>query len=341
MAARIGRRTVRFDRPPSVAAWASVAGKQEAAGPLGPLFDRTTQDTTFGCDTWEQAESTLVGQTVALLLEKSGHAAAEIDCIFAGDLLNQCIASSFGLRALGIPVFGLYSACSTISEGITLASLLVESGAANLAAAAASSHFCAAERQYRSPLEYGGVRPPTSQWTATACGALLFAPNEKPPYVRAVTFPMIEDLGVTDQNNMGAAMAPAAAATLLQFFSDTGLAPADFDAVITGDLGAVGSELLLALAEREGLLLLDRHQDCGKLLFDRDRQDVHAGGSGAGCSAAVLAANFLPALAEGSLQNVLFLATGALLSTTSVQQGESIPAIAHLAWLSHETGGGL
>ena len=335
---RCGKQTVLFPEPPVVGAWASTAGKKEAEGPLGRFFDETSADSTFGKDSWEKGESELVRRTVARLLQKAGRNREEIDCVFAGDLLNQCIGSTFGLRGFGIPVFGLYGACSTLSEGITLASILVESGAAKRCVAVTSSHFCTAERQYRYPLEYGGVRPPTAQWTATASGALLIEKGDKPPFLRAVTFGTIEDKGVTDQNNMGAAMAPAAAATLLHFFADTGKTPADFDAIVTGDLGLVGSELLCRLTEAEGVSVREKHEDCGLLLFDRSRQDVHAGGSGCGCSASVLCAHFLPALCEGILQNVLFLATGALLSPTTVQQKESIPSVAHLAWLSHRKG---
>ncbi len=338
MAHRIGKGTILCDTPPAVAAWASVVGRREREGPLGALFDLAEDDAAFGQPTWEKSESELVRRTMALLLEKSGKTADELDCVLAGDLLNQCVAATYGLRSFGIPVLGLYSACSTISEGLALGALLCDGGAADCLAATASSHFCSAERQYRSPLEYGGVRPPTAQWTATACGAYLLTKRGGPPYVRAVTPGTIEDLGIDDQNNMGAAMAPAAAGTLRRFFADTRLAPADFDAIVTGDLGSIGSALLLSLAEEAGLSLGGRYSDCGVLLFDPARQDVHAGGSGAGCSSAVLAARFLPELQSGRLQNVLFLATGALLSPTTVQQKETIPAISHLVWLSHEGG---
>jgi len=334
MAHRIGAATAACDRPPAIAAWATAVGRHEREGPLGRLFDLACDDATFGRASWEKSESELVRRTMGLLLDKSGRRADDLDCVLAGDLLNQCVASTYGLRSFGIPVLGLYSACSTISEALALGALLLDGGAAGSAAACASSHFCTAERQYRSPLEYGCVRPPTAQWTATACGAYLLAHRGEPPYVRAVTFGTIEDLGVTDQNNMGAAMAPAAAETLRRFFADTALCPADFDAIVTGDLGAVGSELLCSLADAQGTPVRDRHADCGLLLFDRGRQDVHAGGSGAGCSAAVLAAVYLPQMRRGSVNNLLFLATGALLSPTTVQQGETIPAISHLVWLS-------
>ncbi len=338
MATRCGKQTVLYQTPPTVRAWASVAGKKESQGPLASCFDAVSDDSTFGQDSWEKGESELMRRTISILLKKAGRNPQEIDCIFAGDLLNQCVGSTFGLRDFGIPLFGIYGACSTMSEGISLASLLVEAGSVTRAAAATSSHFCTAERQYRYPLEYGGVRPPTAQWTATAAGAVLIEQGDEPPFVRAVTFGTVEDKGVTDQNNMGAAMAPAAAATLLQFFADTQTGPDSFDAIVTGDLGMVGRELLYQLTEAEGVDIRRQHADCGLMLFDRERQDVHAGGSGCGCSASTLCAFFLPALADGRMQNILFLATGALLSPTTVQQKESIPSISHLSWLSHTKG---
>jgi stage V sporulation protein AD len=336
MAARCGKQTVLFDRPPMIRAWGSVAGKKESEGPLASYFDEVTTDSTLGKDSWEKGESELVRRAVGHMLARADCNPEEIDCIFAGDLLNQCIGSTFGLRGMGIPLFGIYGACSTMSEGISLASMLVEAGMVRRAAAVTSSHFCTAERQYRYPLEYGGVRPPTAQWTATASGAVLLEAGDKPPFVRAVTFGTIEDKGITDQNNMGAAMAPAAAATLLQFFADTGKTPSDFDAIVTGDLGLVGRTLLYELTEAENCSIRAQHADCGLMLFDREKQDVHAGGSGCGCSASTLCAWFLPKLQSGALRNVLFLATGALLSPTTVQQNETIPAIAHLSWLSHD-----
>lgn len=338
MATRKGKQTIIMDSVPSVSAWASVAGKKEHEGPLGPFFDFTSDDAKFGQDSWEKGESEMVRKAIAALLKKASLNPEEIDCVFAGDLLNQCVGTTFGLRSFGIPLFGLYGACSTMSEGISLGSLLVESGAVNNAVATASSHFCTAERQYRYPLEYGSVRPPTAQWTATACGAVLIDKSGKAPFVRAITVGTIEDKGITDQNNMGAAMAPAAAKTLLQFFSDTGMNPSQFDAIVTGDLGLVGSRLLYELCDAEGIDIRSKHTDCGLLLFDRERQDVHAGGSGCGCSASVLSAVFLPEIKRGSLKNILFMATGALLSPTTVLQNESIPSIAHLSWLSHEKG---
>ena len=233
-----------------------------------------------------------------------------------------------------IPFFGLYGACSTMSESLCLASMFVDTGLGQRCLAATSSHFCSAERQFRFPLEYGGQRTPTAQWTVTGSGACVVAPSVQAPFVRAVTVGTVQDLGITDINNMGAAMAPAAAKTLCQFFSDTATRPEDYDMILTGDLGFVGSRLLERLMQAEGYPMAKLHNDCGRMIYDRKKQDVHAGGSGCGCAASVLCSFILPQIACQRLKNVLFLATGALMSPTSTQQGESIPGIAHLVYLS-------
>jgi stage V sporulation protein AD len=339
MAKKKGKQTFLTERGPSVRAFASLGSKKESQGPLAACFDIIEPDSTFGQDSWEKAESSMVTRVVEKALEKAALTAADIDCIFAGDLLNQCIGSTFGLRDVGIPLLGIYGACSTMSEGLLLASLLIDAGTVRRAMALTSSHFCTAERQYRFPLEYGSVRPPSAQWTATAAGAVILEDGTQPPYVRAVTIGTIQDKGVTDQNNMGAAMAPAAASTLAQFFLDTGKTPEEFDIIATGDLGLVGSELLLELLSAQGIDLKSRHNDCGLMIYDRAKQDVHAGGSGCGCSAAVLCSFFLPALREGRMKDLLFMSTGALHSPTAIQQKESIPGIAHLVWLSGKKGG--
>lgn len=336
MAKRQGKQTIFTENAPSVRDWASIGSKKESQGPMAPRFDILEPDATFGQSSWEKAESHMITLVMQKALEKAGLKGSDLDLIFAGDLINQCTSSTFGLRDLGVPLLGIYGACSTMAEGLALASLLVDSGAAGRAAAVTSSHFCTAERQYRFPLEYGGVRPPTAQWTATAAGVALLEQGGKPPFVRAVTIGTVEDLGVKDQNNMGAAMAPAAAATLSRFFADTGASPEEFDLIVTGDLGAVGTRLLLELASQEGLDIAARHADCGLLLYDRRKQDVHAGGSGCGCSASVLCSYLLPAVREGRFKNLLFMATGALLSPTTVQQQETIPGVAHLVWLSNQ-----
>jgi len=253
--------------------------------------------------------------------------------VFAGDLLNQCIGSAYAMRDMGVPFVGLYGACSTMAESLSLASLFVDSGIAECAAAVTSSHFCSAERQFRFPLEYGGVRTPTSQWTVTGGGAAIVKAGDVAPFVKKVCFGKVTDLGVTDINNMGAAMAPAAADTLSQYFEDTLTSADNYDMIFTGDLGYVGSELMCELLKKEWIDLGKKHTDCGKLIYDKS-QKVDAGGSGCGCSAAVLCSYIMSRIKRGEWRNVLFMATGALMSPTSNQQGESIPGIAHLVHLS-------
>lgn len=316
--------------------WASIASKKESEGPLGKQIDIIEPDSTFGQDSWEKSESAMVSTIVKKLLEKSDLAPTQIDCIFAGDLINQCTSTTYGLRDYGIPTLGIYGACSTMSEGTLLASICVESGSVTRAIAVTSSHFCTAERQFRFPLEYGGVRTPTAQWTVTGSGAVIVENTNKPPFIRGVTIGTIEDKGITDVNNMGAAMAPAAAETILAFFEDTKMKPEDFDLIVTGDLGFVGSDVLCKLMQGAGVDISKQHTDCGKLIYDRNRQDVHAGGSGCGCSGVVLCSALLPAIKEGRIKNMLFLATGALMSPTTVMQKETIPAVAHLIWFSSQ-----
>ena len=332
MPKRIGSYTIATPSRPALLAYAAAVGKKEGDGPFGECFDYVAEDTTLGKGSWEQAESMLQKTAVQLALKKGGVSAGEINLIFAGDLLNQCIGSTFGLRDFGIPLVGLFGACSTMALSLLNAALAVDGGAARLAVAVTSSHFCSAERQFRQPLDYGGQRPPTAQWTVTGAGACLIGAGEG-IRVEAVTPGRVIDLGIKDANNMGAAMAPAAADTLLRFFEDTHTTPGDYDRIYTGDLGVVGSRLLTELLDKEGVDLRSVHRDCGVLIFDRERQDVHAGGSGCGCSASVLCAHILPDMAAGKLSNVLFCATGALMSPTSSQQGESIPGIAHLIHL--------
>lgn len=341
MIERIGKDTLRFGSGPWAAGWASSVGKKEREGPLGERFDQCHEDTTLGADSWEQAESRLQAEASRIALRKAGIDPGELDCVFAGDLLNQCAASVFGLRELGAPYLGQYGACSTMAQTIAAASVFVESGAARRALAVTSSHFCSAERQFRLPLEYGGQRTPTAQWTATASGAVVL--SAQPPAgaargvrVREVSFGRMVDLGVKDAANMGAAMAPAACRTIAGYFADTGLTPERFDLILTGDLGAVGSDLLRGLLLREGFDIAPVHNDGGLMLYDRKRQDVHAGGSGCGCSAAVLCSAVLGDLARGRLRDVLFVGTGALMSLTTSQQGESIPGVAHLVRLCAE-----
>lgn len=330
MAKRTGKRTILFDNKPHIISYGSVVGKKEHEGPLSAEFDRYITDSYFGEKTYERAESRLQKTAVQTALDKAGLKQDNIDCILAGDLLNQCIGSSFGLREFGIPFIGLYGACSTMALSTLIASLLVDSSAANRAIAVTSSHFCSAERQYRFPLDYGSQRTPTAQWTVTGSGALILQQNGSGPYINAATIGEIEDYGITDINNMGAAMAPAAASTIMHFLEDTGTSPEDYDVIYTGDLGYVGTNLLYELLEREGIDIRCRHSDCGLIIFDRDNQDVHAGGSGCGCSASVLCSFIMHRFEDGDFKNILFLSTGALMSPTSSFQGESIPGIAHL-----------
>ena len=316
---------------------AALGGKKEAQGPLSACFDQTFDDARMGMKTWEQAESKLQTEAIHLALDKAALAPSDVQAVFAGDLLNQCISSTFGLRELDIPFIGQYGACSTMAQSAAMAALFVDSGVCETAAAVTSSHFCTAERQFRLPLEYGGQRSPTAQWTATAAGALIFGKSGGDICAEHVTFGRITDLGIKDAANMGAAMAPAAASTLEAFFSDTQTTPEDYDAVFTGDLGIVGSALLLQLLEKNGLDLSKRHHDCGLLLYDTKTQDVHAGGSGCGCAASVLCGYILQEMEAGRLHNILLAATGALMSTTSSQQSESIPGISHLIHLRTRT----
>ncbi len=335
MAKKITRNTFLTENSPSVMAYASIAGSKESEGPVGGCFDKIITDSHFGQETWEQAESELQKQTVGLAILKAGLKNTDIDYIFSGDLINQCIGTTYGLRSLNIPFLGLYGACSTMAEGLLLSSLLTDSGIGEHVAAATSSHFSTAERQFRFPLSYGGQRTPSAQWTCTASGAVILSPNGSAPYIKAATIGTITDLGITDANNMGAAMAPAAASTIKQFFDDTGLLPENFDCIVTGDLGIVGSKLLLQLLEKEGIDISRQHKDCGVMIFDPSEQDTHAGGSGCGCSASVLCGYFLPRVQIGEIKDMLFIGTGALMSPTASQQGESIPSIAHLVHISH------
>ena len=331
-AKRLGRQTVRLSNPVSVVSYASIGGKLEAQGPLAGYFDELSTDSFFGCKTWEKGEAAMQRRALERALQKGGLSPEDLDYILAGDLLNQCIGTSFSLREFRVPFYGLYGACSTMGEGLSLASLLIDGGFARLTAAQTSSHYCTAERQYRMPVPYGSQRTPTAQWTATAAGCCVVGAQSAGPYITHTTRGRIVDLGVTDAANMGAAMAPAAASTLLHYFADTHTEPQEFDCIYTGDLGQVGSSLLRELLAAEGLLVKN-HVDCGCILFDAAEQQVKSGGSGPGCCAAVLCGHILPRLRRGSQKRVLFTATGALMSQTTFLQKETIPAVAHLVEL--------
>ena len=321
--------TLFFDNPVFAETWGTAVGTKEGEGPLGSYFDYIARENRFGKKTWEQAESHMVELACDAALSRGNLTFSKLDCALGGDLLNQCISTAFAMRGLGMPYLGLYGACSTMAESLIVGSSLVSGGFAGRALCLASSHFCSAERQYRYPLEYGGQRPPTAQWTATACGAAVVCGHQTPIKITAATIGRIYDPGVTDSANMGAAMAQSAYETLRTFFRDSGTGPEDYDLMVTGDLAAIGRDIVMELFRRDGITLGDRYQDCGMLLYD-DSQDVHAGASGCGCSAAVLCGRILPDLAEGRLKKVLFCGTGALMSPTSSNQGESIPGICHL-----------
>lgn len=329
---RIGNRTIHFTEPPKILGCASVVGKKEGDGPLGGLFDKIIYDSYDGLDTYEDAESRLQTEAASIALGKCGLRTADIDVAFAGDLLNQCVGSTFGLKDYNIPYLGQYGACSTMAQNLIAASVFIASGAAKRALCSTSSHFCSAERQYRYPLEYGAVRTPTAQWTVTGAGCCVLGSTGESAIAKITraTVGKILDLGVKDPNNMGAAMAPAASETLAAFFKDTGSKPADFDCIFTGDLGEVGSKSLYDLLGGEGYDIRDNHFDCGLLIYDRRLQDVHSGGSGCGCCASVLCSKILRELENKQLKNVLFIATGALLSSTTAAQSKTIPSIAHL-----------
>ena len=325
-----GRQTIILENRPRIIASAGVVGKKEGEGPLREEFDRIFTDGRMNEDSWEKAESALQKAAIETAIQKSGKKNEEIDLLFAGDLLGQCIGTTFGIRDFGIPFAGLYGACSTMALSLAMAGIFVNSGAAQTAIAATSSHFCSAEKQFRLPLEYGGQRPPQAQWTATAAGAAVVENTESGVAIEAVTFGKICDMGVTDANNMGAAMAPAAADTIAAHFRESGTKPTDYDVIVTGDLGAIGSKLAVELLKSEhNYDISGIHKDCGTMLFDIDAQDVNSGASGCGCSAAVVCTHFMRRLREGEIRKMLFVGTGALMSTVSSQQGESIPTIAH------------
>ena len=325
---KLGKQTIKFDAPPTVLEAACIGGPKEADGPLAKFFDKCLEDEMWGEKSWEKAESKIIKETVYTLINKSQIPTSQIEYCFAGDLLNQCISSSFGLRELNIPFYGIFGACSTFVEGMSLASVFVESSA-KYALCTASSHFCSSEKQFRFPLELGNQRPPTSQWTVTATGAIIIAKEGEGPFITHITTGKIVDMGIKDANNMGAAMAPAALDTLITHFNDTGRTPTYYDAIITGDLGYIGKEVLIDLCIKEGYNIKSVYNDCGVLIFDKNKQDTHSGGSGCGCCASVFSGYLFKELKEKKLRKLLLIATGALMNSMSMQQGESIPGIAH------------
>ena len=331
-----GKQSFVFNDPPAILSFASVAGKKEAEGPLGGTFDKTSEDTKFGQKTWEKAETQMQKTAMELALQKARLREDQLDAAFVGDLLNQCVGSSFCMRDRDVPTFGLYGACSTMAESLMLAAMSVNAGYCRRALALTSSHFASSERQYRFPLAYGGQRTPTAQWTVTGAGAAVIGHSGNGPFLLNATVGTIVDGGIKDAANMGAAMAPAAYETLRAHFDDLSTAPEDYDLIVTGDLGKLGFQLVRDLFARDGVDLEERYRDCGVLIFDCNLQDVHCGGSGCGCSASVLCGHLLQKMCRREIRRLLFCGTGALLSPLTTQQGESIPAVCHAVTISTE-----
>lgn len=337
MKKRVGKQTVTFETPPTILSAASVVGPKEGEGPLKGKFDLVVEDALHGQDSWEKAESQFVHDGLKLAVEKAGLRIEEIDYILSGDLLNQDSGTIFGVRELKRPFFGLFGACSTMGESMSIGAMLVDGGFASNVLAGASSHFCAAEKQFRFPLDLGAQRPPTATWTVTGQGSVVIGKEGEGPKITMVTTGKIVDMGVTDTMNMGAAMAPAAVDAFVAHFKDTGKTPEAYDCIATGDLGSIGRELVIELMKKEGYDMTKNYTDCGIEIFDAETQDTHAGGSGCACSAVTFCAHFYKQLQSGEIKKMLFMPTGALMSTTTSQQGESIPGIAHL--LAIEWGG--
>lgn len=321
--------TIKLSAPAYITATAAIVGAKEGEGPLGKSFDMVLTDDRFGEKTWEAAESRLQKETAQLAMNKAHLKPSDMDYLFAGDLMNQCVATHYGVRDFNIPFFGLYGACSTMTESLSLAAVFTSAGYSENSLAMTSSHFCSAEKQFRYPLEYGGQRPPTAQWTTTGAGCAVVSAKGSGMCITHITTGKIVDMGITDINNMGSAMAPAAVDTLSHLFRETGFSPNDFDGIFTGDLGVIGSEILIEKLIEEGFDISRNHNDCGKMLFDIDRQDVHSGASGCGCMGSVLCGHILPRMKEGKYKRIIAMATGALMNPTVVLQGESIPGIAH------------
>ena len=326
---KIGLQTIKFNNPITILSTASIVGPKEGDGPLAKYFDQCLEDEFWGEKTWEKAESKIIRETVNLAITKSGLPAKDIDFCFAGDLLNQCISSSFGLRELNIPYFGIFGACSTFIEGLCLGSVFLDGNAGTNILCATSSHFCSAEKQFRFPLELGNQRPPSAQWTVTGSGVAVISKNGQGPFITHITPGKIIDMGIKDANNMGAAMAPAAVDTILTHFKDTGRNPSYYDAIITGDLGYIGKEIVIDLLKTKGYNIASNYNDCGVMIFDKSEQDTHSGGSGCACIATTFSGYIFNMLKTKKYKKVLLVATGALTNATTSQQGESIPGIAH------------
>lgn len=337
---KIGR-TYIFESPPLIIGSAGVAGKKEGEGPLGDDFDMVFEDTTMGQESFELAESAMLHDAIIRALASANVSPKDVDFVMTGDLLDQCTGSCFALKDLEMPFIGMYGACSTMALTLCNSAMLVSAGA-NICVAGASSHFASSERQFRYPLEYGGQRPPTAQWTVTGAGCAVVQNQrnidseklQNAVKISAVHIGIITDLGIKDANNMGAAMAPSAARTIADFLHETQTKPEDYDLILTGDLGLTGSKLLFELLQEDSEIDIEtQHKDCGTMIFDLAEQDVNSGGSGCGCSASVVCSHIMKNIKNGTLKKVLFVATGALMSPTSTKQGQSIPGIAHAVLL--------
>lgn len=331
---KIGQQTIQFQKPPKAISAYSIVGPKEGQGPLNIWFDEVLEDDMCQEKSFEKAEGRMLRNTIISAMKKCKKTPKDIDYMLGGDLLNQLMSTSYTARDLSIPFFGLYGACSTMTESISLASVLIDGGFADHVIAATSSHFSTAERQFRFPLEHGNQRPPTAQWTVTGSGALILSSEGSGPMVTHITTGKVVDYGISDVNNMGAAMAPAAADTIATHLSDTGRMPDFYDMILTGDLGEVGKKIVLDMLMGKGFSIEKVYNDCGLMIFDNSKQDTHSGGSGCGCSAAVFCGYIYKQLQSKKVKNILLVSTGALLSTISTQQGESIPGIAHAAVFS-------
>ncbi len=326
---KLGARTVEFSNPPVILESAATGSKKESEGKLAADFDLLVPDPLWEEKSWEAAESKFLKQAISIAMEKAGIEWSKVGCIVSGDLMNQCTSTAFAIKDFHRPLLGVYGACSTMAESMLVAANFISSGFVEYAIAATSSHFCSAEKQFRTPLEYGGQRTPTAQWTVTGSGAAVLGATGSGPKITHATLGKIVDRGVTDANNMGAAMAPAFVDTMVNHFKDTGRKVSDYDLIVSGDLGFVGRELAVRLAAENGLDFSVNYDDCGCMIYDRSKQDVHAGASGCACAGTVLCGHLLKRIRNGELKRILFAPTGALMSPTTCMQGESILGISY------------
>ncbi|MGL5313708.1 MAG: stage V sporulation protein AD [Peptostreptococcaceae bacterium] len=333
---RIGSRTVKLKNNPTIISAASVVGAKEGEGPLKDYFDLILSDDLYGEKSWELAESKMVETAMRKAIQNAGKTLEDVNYMLGGDLINQLLPASFAARELGIPFFGIYGACSTMAEGMCLSSMLIDGGFADLIVSGTSSHYCTAERQFRYPLELGNQKPMTAQWTVTGAGSVLIAPNGVGPKVKYITVGKVIDKGIVDGNNMGAAMAPAAIDTIYSYFNDTKDDPNSFDIIVTGDLGKLGKQITEDLLKEKGIDISKVYTDCGIEIFNLEKQDVHCGGSGCGCSATVFAGYIYKKLLSKEFNKVMLVSTGALLSPTSTLQKQTIPCVAHALVIVNE-----